>query len=250
VLVCQSGGSRWATRPWPFDLPGSVELRLPAGPSDTPVTPQIQAVGVDGAVTTFADTFVALDGTVLPLGRPSDLCADADGGFWMTDGGTSHDRTRGITGVLHSAPGQPLREMLFPLEMPNGIALSPDGRVAYVAETRTRRLWELTIGAGGNIARARGLATVPSGGPLNFGGADGCCVDDAGRIIVATLGTGGITVFSPEGELLGALALDDPMTTNVAFDAATRSVVVTLASTGRLVVVDDWPDSVLGGFST
>ena len=86
-----------------------------------------------------------------------------------------------------------------------------------------------------------GLATVPSGGPLNFGGADGCCVDDDGRIVVGAPATGGITVFSPDGELLGALQLDDPMTTNVAFDARNRALVITLASTGRVVVVDDWP---------
>ena len=152
-----------------------------------------------------------------------------------------------MTGVLYGTPDFSLREMLFPLEMPNGVALSPDGDLLYVVETRTRRLWEFTLGTDGEITDARGLATVPSGGPLNFGGADGCCVDDDGRIVVATLGTGGITVFSPDGELLGALQLDDPMTTNVAFDARNRALVITLASTGRVVVIDDWPASVLGG---
>jgi gluconolactonase len=135
--------------------------------------------------------------------------------------------------------------VLFPLEMPNGVALSPDGSMLYVAETRTRRIWEMAIGAGGAVRRARGLATIPSGGPLNFGGADGLCVDDAGRIVVATLGAGGVTVLSPDGELLGALALDDPMTTNVAFDGVGRSLIVTLATSGRLVAIDNWPDSVL-----
>ena len=54
-------------------------------------------------------------------------------------------------------------------------------------------------------------------------------------------------MFSPDGELLGALQLDDPMTTNVTFDPRNRALVVTLASTGRLVKIDDWPESVLGG---
>ena len=219
-----------------------MTLTLPAGPSATPEQPSIQVIESDGSITTAADTFRTLDGTVLPLGRPSDLCVDRHGGFWMTDGGASHGRDRGMTGVLYGTPDFSLREMLFPLEMPNGVALSPDGDRLYVVETRTRRVWEFSLGADGEITDARGLATVPSGGPLNFGGADGCCVDDVGRIVVATLGTGGITVFSPDGELLGALQLDDPMTTNVTFDARNRALVVTLASTGRLVVVDDWPD--------
>ena len=46
VLVCQSGGSSWAPRRWPFDLPGSVELTLPAGPSATPERPSIQVIDI------------------------------------------------------------------------------------------------------------------------------------------------------------------------------------------------------------
>ena len=108
--------------------------------------------------------------------------------------------------------------MLYPLEMPNGVALSDDGTRLYATETRTRRVWEFSLAPGGVIERARGFATVPSGGPMNFGGADGICVDGGGRVVVATLGMGGVTVYSPEGEQLGALMLDDPMTTNAAYD--------------------------------
>jgi gluconolactonase len=82
---------------------------------------------------------------------------------------------------------------------------------------------------------------------MNFGGADGICVDAEGRVVVATLGTGGVTVFSSEGDLLGSLVLDDPMTTNAAFDATTGALVVSLASSGTVVVVDEWPRGVVSG---
>jgi gluconolactonase len=249
LLVCQGGGSRWQRRPWPFDLPGSVDLTLPAGPADDSLTPQVQVVDREGAVTMLTDRFVGIDGVERALGRPSDCCVDAEGGFWMTDGGASHGRERGLSGLLYGAPdlapGTPLREVLYPLEMPNGVALSADGTRLYVSETRTRRVWELRITTGGRVHEARGLATVPSGGPMNFGGADGVCVDDAGRVIVATLGTGGVTVFSPAGELVGALVLDDRMTSNAVFDPATRSLFVTLGTRGTVVVVDDWPAGVV-----
>jgi gluconolactonase len=251
LLVCQGGGSRWECRPWPFDLPGSVDLVLPAGPADDALTPQVQAIDRDGMVRTLTTSFVGIDGTERPLGRPSDLCVDADGGFWMTDGGASHGRDRALTGVLYGAPGlgagEPLRELLYPFEMPNGVALSNDGDRLYATETRTRRVWELSLAPGGAIERARGFATVPSGGPMNFGGADGICVDAEGRVVVATLGTGGVTVFSSEGDLLGSLVLDDPMTTNAAFDATTGALVVSLASSGTVVVVDEWPRGVVSG---
>jgi gluconolactonase len=75
---------------------------------------------------------------------------------------------------------------------------------------------------------------------MNIGGADGLCVAADGRILVATLGTGGVTVFSPDGELVGAIPSDDPMTTNMTLSADGSTLYMTLASTGRLVAVDDW----------
>lgn len=172
--------------------------------------------------------------------RPSDICVDGDGGFYVTDGGVTRGRNRGMTGLLYGTVDGGLREIVYPLEMPNGVALSPDGALLYVAETRTRRVWEFALDGPGVVSRARGLATVPSGGPLNVGGADGLCVDATGRILVATLGTGGVTVFAPTGELLGTIPADDPMTTNVAVSTDGETLFMTLASSGRLVTVRNW----------
>jgi gluconolactonase len=96
------------------------------------------------------------------------------------------------------------------------------------------------LAAPGVVRGPRGLATVPSGGPLNVGGADGLCVDATGRILVATLGSGGVTVFSPAGELLGSIRADDPLTTNVALSADGRTLCMTLASSGRLIMIENW----------
>jgi gluconolactonase len=240
IVVCQNGGSSWATAPWPLKLPGSVELLLPVGPPDEPVTPQLQLVDGSGGVSELTRVFRAQNGEILPLVRPSDLCRDDAGGFWVTDGSHTQGRVRTLTGVLYGTVDGELEEVIFPLEMPNGIALSPDGGRLYVTETRTRRVWAFDVERPGRIASGRGFVTVPSGGPLDFGGADGLCVDDAGRVIVATIGAGGLTVFAPDGELIAAIPMDDPMTSNVAFDRAGGRVVVTLASSGRLVSVA-WP---------
>lgn len=240
ILVCQNGGSRFAIRPWPFDIDGSVPLFLPAGAPDQPITPQLQVVSSEGEVTTLTTTFTSISDDELPLARPSDICVDAQGGFYVTDGFSVQGRSRSITGVLYGTPDGQLSEIVYPLELPNGVALSPDGSKLYVAETRTRRIWQFEVLGPGRLGAARGLATVPSGGPMNFGGADGLCVAPDGMIIVATVGTGGVTAFSPDGQLLGAIAADDPMTTNVALSHDGCSLFITLASSGRLVVVDDW----------
>jgi len=92
------------------------------------------------------------------------------------------------------------------------------------------------------LDRGRGFATVPSGGPLGIGGADGVGVDPSGCVVVATLGAGGITVFDPDGELMLQVPADDPMTTNVVIDPERDRLVVTLASTGRLATLEGWHD--------
>lgn len=240
LVVCQNGGSTFGIGFWPYDLEGCAQLFRPVGNAAHPVTPQLQIVDVDGSVHTLATEFRSRGGRMMPLVRPSDICVDADGGFYVTDGGTTHDRQRTMTGLLYGTPDGGLEEIVYPLEMPNGVAMSPEGDRVYVAETRTRRVWAFGLSAPGRIAGGRGLATVPSGGPLNIGGADGLCVAADGTVLVATLGAGGATAFTSSGDLLGALPLDDPMTTNLALSADERSLYLTLASSGRLVAVDGW----------
>ncbi|OBH96917.1 SMP-30/gluconolactonase/LRE family protein [Mycobacterium sp. E2733] len=243
MVVCQNGGSRFGIGPWPYDFGECAHLFRPVGAPDAPVTPGLQIVDPGGRVSTLTTTFRTRSGKELPLIRPSDICIDSDGGFYVTDGGTTRGRNRAMTGLLYGTVEGGLREVVYPLEMPNGVALSPGGAILYVAETRTRRIWEFELDGPGVVGRARGLTTVPSGGPLNVGGADGVCVDEAGRILVATLGTGGVTVFSPTGDLLGSIPADDPMTTNVALSGDGQKLFMTLASSGSLVMVEDWLDA-------
>jgi gluconolactonase len=243
LVVCQNGGSRFGVGPWPYDFDGCAMLFRPTGPATEPLTPQLQLIDTAAKVSTLTTEFTARDGTRHPLVRPSDICVDGHGGFYVTDGGTMHGRERAMTGLLYGTADGELREIVFPLEMPNGTALSPNGDRVYVAETRTRRVWEFALDGPGCIRGARGLATVPSGGPLNVGGADGLCVDGDGRILVATLGAGGVTVFSPGGQLSGAIAADDPMTTNMTLTEDGETLYMTLASSGRLAAVDNWLDA-------
>lgn len=240
LIVCQNGGSTFGTGWWPYDFDGCVQLFRPVAAAEVPVTPQLQLVEIDGSVHTLAVEFGVRGGRAMPLVRPSDLCVDAEGGFYVTDGGTTRGRSRTMTGLLYGTPDGRLEEVVYPLEMPNGVGLSPAGDRVYVAETRTRRVWEFTLSGPGRVAGGRGLATVPSGGPLNIGGADGLCIAGDGTILVATLGAGGVTAFSPTGQLLGALTLDDPMTTNMTLSDDEATLYVTLASAGRLMAVDDW----------
>jgi gluconolactonase len=240
LVVCQNGGASWGEGPWPMNVPGALRVFRPLGPPSEALVPQLQRVDRTGETKTLATHFLAVDGQRRALVRPSDICADADGGFYLTDGGTTEGRQRTLTGLLYGDSNGDLREILYPLEMPNGVALSPSGDRLYVAETRTRRVWCCGLAGPGILNGIRALGTVPSGGPLNMGGADGLCVDGAGNVIVATLGSGGITVLDDRGALLSSWPMDDPLTTNAAMSVDGLSVFVTLASTGRLMNLKSW----------
>lgn len=240
LLVAQSGGSRWGRGPWPRSGPGSVEVFRPVGPPDTATVACVQVVGDAGTVDVFASDFRTASGERLPLSRPSDLVADPHGGVYMTDFGATRGRTRDLAGVLYGTPDGELTEVVFPLELPNGIALAPDAATLYVSETRTRRIWAIDVLGPGRLGGMRGLQTVPSDGPMNVGGADGVCVDRDGRVIVATLGEGAATVISPHGSIVGRIPLPDPMPTNVTLDETDETLYATLGTTGRLVAVDGW----------
>jgi gluconolactonase len=238
LAVCQGGGSGWSVRPWPYAGPGSVDLFLPTGPPAEPVETQVQRVSPDGSVSTL----YTHDNRGEPLKRPSDAVADRAGGLYLTDFGGLQGRTRALAGVLYAPPGGELREIIFPVELANGIALSPDESELYVTETRTRRIWAFELVEPGTVGAWRSVATVPAGGPIGFGSADGCCVDADGNIVVATIGQGGVTIVSPGGQTLAEVPLDDPMPTNVAFGGDDGTTIyLTCGSSGRLMALDGWP---------
>ena len=70
---------------------------------------------------------------------------------------------------------------------------------------------------------------------------DSLAVQADGRICVATLVNGGITVISPDGRHVEHNPMPDPMTTNICFGGPDmKTAFITLSWTGRLVAVD-WP---------
>jgi len=179
------------------------------------------------------------------LRGPNDLVLDAHGGIWFTDHGTTHERVKDRTGVFYAkTDGSAIREAIFPLDSPNGIGLSPDGRKVYVAETHTGRVWQWDVTAPGTVAAAPGFG--PGGGTLlcglpDFQLLDSLAVDSAGYVCVATLVNGGITAIPPDGKSAELYATPDPLTTNVCFGGPDlRTAFVTLSGVGKLVSFE-WP---------
>lgn len=171
-----------------------------------------------------------------PLRGPNDIVFDAQGGFWFTDHGKSRARERDRTGVYYAlADGSFIEEVIFPLEGPNGIGLSPDETELYVAETIPGRVWAFPLAAPGKLldqGRSRRLLLDRPGYHMY----DSLAVDSNGGVCVATIIDGGITTIHPNGDTPSFVALPDRVTTNICFGGENLSTAyVTLSSTGRLI---------------
>lgn len=231
--VCNNGGFVWHERKGRL-YPGDTPTDYSGG--------RIERVDLDtGNVEVLYDS---CDGQ--PLRGPNDIVFDADGGFWFTDHGKTRPRERDRTGVFYArADGSHIEEKIFPLEGPNGIGLSPQEDALYVAETLTGRLWEWRLSGPGELMAER--RDRPDGGrmlpaPPGYLLYDSLAVDARGRVCVATIIQGGISIIDPADGHVDHLALPDLVTTNICFGGPDlRTAYATLSSTGRLVSFP-WPE--------
>lgn len=202
---------------------------------------RIQRVDLaSGAVT---DLYTSCDGRALRA--PNDLVFDGLGGFYFTDHGIRDNeaRTADLTALYYAqADGSSIKEVAFPVEGPNGIGLSPDGKTLYYAETHTGRVFKRAIVAPGELApTAPGDTSSLLCGLPGLQLLDSLGVDGAGNVCVATLVNGGVTVIAPNGDVLQHIPTGDLLTTNICFAADGSSTAwITLSGTGRLVKMD-WP---------
>jgi gluconolactonase len=235
VYVCNNGGFHFHTE------------------ADGTLRPVLQAHDYSGgriervslATGRFERLFDTVDGR--PLKGPNDIVFDRDGGFWFTDLGKVREGEIDRGGIYHARPGGEAVTVAYPAMTPNGIGLSPDGRILYYAETEAARLWAFEIEGPGKVHKApwpspqgaRLVAAAPGGRYQRF---DSLAVDAFGNVCVATLIHGGITVVSPDGALCHHVPLADRMVTNLCFGGPERrTAFVTLSGGGKLIAIDDWP---------
>ncbi|TVR11333.1 MAG: SMP-30/gluconolactonase/LRE family protein, partial [Salinarimonadaceae bacterium] len=180
-----------------------------------------------------------------PLRGPNDIVFDKSGGFWFTDIGKNRPGEREHGAVYYArTDGSMIRREIFPMVQPNGIGLSPDEDRLYVAETVTGRVWAFDLKEPGSIVR--NPFPSPNGGKLlaglpGFQLFDSLALDADGNVCVATMFNPGITVISPDGEVLDHIYTGDNFTTNICFGGPDlRTAYITLSSRGEVVVME-WP---------
>ncbi|MBM3774794.1 MAG: SMP-30/gluconolactonase/LRE family protein [Acidobacteria bacterium] len=135
------------------------------------------------------------------LNAPNDIVVRRDGHAWFTDpafGNQADTRELEFYGVYHLSPRGKLELIAKPAGRPNGIALSPNGRILYVANSDERNVRAYDVGRSGETSAGRVVIDGIDGPP------DGIRVDEKGNIYVAA---SQLAVYSPQGKLLGSIQI-------------------------------------------
>jgi sugar lactone lactonase YvrE/enterochelin esterase-like enzyme len=150
-----------------------------------------QAFGPDGrlyAVAGGAEQIVAYDAagksTLIADGfRGNDLVVKHDGGIYVTNPGWDG---KSPSQIWHLNPRGEKKVVDTGLKFSNGLCLSPDQSLLYVADSRTHWVYSYQVQPDGMLAHKQKYYHLHVPDTADDSGADGMRVDQAGRLYVAT----------------------------------------------------------------
>jgi len=138
-----------------------------------------------------------------PLNTTDDLALRSDGTIYFTDPTFPHGKYVGFAfgnqPIYRLTPGSE-RELVLEGEAlsPNGLDLSPDETTLYVISEFAGQVLRFDVGDDGALSNQ---SVFISG----LSSPDSMCIDAAGNLYLGT--SGGVSVVSPEGKLVGLLAM-------------------------------------------
>lgn len=188
--------------------------------------------------------YEACDG--VPLIAPNDLVFDRQGGLWFTDHGLPTPEGRRYGALYSCRPdGSMISRQRQRLPSPNGVGLSPDEAVVYVADTETGRLWAFDVVEPGVLApQDRHVPGRLVAGLPGLRSLDSLAVEAGGKVCAATIGQdageNGITVFDPDGST-ELVVCPDPITTNICFGGPDLREAWITGSLGGRLYRTRWP---------
>jgi gluconolactonase len=161
----------------------------------------------------------------------NDLIFDSHGNLYFTDQGETgmHDPT-GRLYRLH--PNGRLDLLLDNVPSPNGLVLTPDEQILYLAVTRGNAVWRVPLYPDGSVGRV-GIFIQMSGGT----GPDGMAIDSEGNLAVCHVGMGSVWLFSKFGRPLYELpSCTGHATTNAAYGGPDgKTLYITESETGTIL---------------
>jgi gluconolactonase len=143
----------------------------------------------------------------IPYNGPNDLTRDAAGGIYFTDP-DYENRNAHDDGLYYRDPlGTVTRLRTFGDDRPNGVVLSPNGSVLYLAIWNTRQIMAYDVAPDGSLSNDRLFANagILANGQPHSGRPDGMTVDANGNLF-ASVGNQ-VFVWKPNGTRFGDIAV-------------------------------------------
>jgi gluconolactonase len=161
-----------------------------------------------------------------PFIAPNDLAADARGGVYFTGSGSGSSLGK----VYYRSVDKRVREVAANIRNANGLVVSLDGKILYLAESAANRLLAFDIAADGALSGQREF--VKLGDILSAPGQatftpDGVRIDKRGNLFIGLYRGGGFAVVSPAAKLLAFVSVPEPHHANLAIAPDGRSVFLT-----------------------
>ena len=188
---------------------------------------RISRIETDGTRTSLVDRYEGKK-----LNSPNDAVYRSDGWLYFTDPpyglakqDEDPDKELSFNGIYRLSPDGELELLEKGQTRPNGLAFSPDEKILYVANSDpARKVWmAYEVKEDGTIGKGRLFFDATS--ETSEGVPDGLKVDQMGNLYCT--GPGGVWVFSPEGEHLGTIRLEE-LPANVAWgDSNGRTLYMT-----------------------
>lgn len=177
-------------------------------------------------------TVVAAEFNGKRLNDPNDVVVRHDGQVYFTDpapSDTLDTLTLGYAGVYHVAPDGKV-SLITKMLRPNGVALTPDGKTLYIADTTERKILAYDLDTNGAPSHGRTFITGIDGGP------DGLRVAANGNVYIACRG---IAIYTPAGKFLKMIEFPETPSNLTFGDQDLQTIYVTARTSVYRVHVED-----------
>ena len=162
----------------------------------------------------------------------SDLTIAPNGDVWFTDSGRT-SLTDPTGNVFRFKPDGEIIHVLNNVPYPNGIALSPDGKLVYVAATRANAVWRLLADYPEPDWPMAGTYVQLSGGL----GPDGLAVHANGNLAIAHAQAGRAYIYNIFGDMVAQIELPEGLWVTSLIFRDNRLYIIE-AQTGAVYIVD------------